>query len=118
MAGAMLAIEAAASRLEAISFRNAVLHCAASSNVRGGESLVFVRPGYDAFAITAIPQTGTLPPDAIRKPRLQKPTSIYTRRKNAFVDDLAPSRARVPRLNDLTKISAQIMAFREIISRT
>ena len=38
-----------------MSRRNAVLYCAASSNVSGGTSLVFVRPGIDAFAITAIP---------------------------------------------------------------
>src|SRR6266478_9523818 len=45
--------------LSAISRRNAVLHCAASSNVRGGTKRVLVRPGIDALAITAIPQVGT-----------------------------------------------------------
>src|SRR5258708_23732546 len=45
--------------LSAISRRNAVLHCAASSNVRGGTKRVLVRPGIHALAITAIPQVGT-----------------------------------------------------------
>src|SRR5262245_59654630 len=45
--------------LSAISRRNAVLHCAACSNVRGGTRRVFVRPAIDALAITAIPQVGT-----------------------------------------------------------
>src|SRR6266481_6436548 len=45
--------------LSAISRRNAVLHCAASSNVRGGTKRLLVRPGIDALAITAIPQVGT-----------------------------------------------------------
>src|SRR5256885_15614601 len=44
--------------LSAISRRNAVLHCAASSNVRGGTKRVLVRPAIDALAITAIPQVG------------------------------------------------------------
>src|SRR5262249_27733912 len=45
--------------LSAISRRNAVLHCAASSYVRGGTRRVLVRPAIDALAITAIPQVGT-----------------------------------------------------------
>src|SRR5215813_2685783 len=45
--------------LSAISRRNAVLHCAACSNVRGGTRRVLVRPAIDALAITAIPQVGT-----------------------------------------------------------
>src|SRR5262245_22956857 len=45
--------------LSAISRRNAVLHCAACSNVRGGTKRVLVRPAIDALAITAIPQVGT-----------------------------------------------------------
>src|SRR5262249_56874201 len=45
--------------LSAISRRNAVLHCAASSYVRGGTNRVLVRPAIDALAITAIPQVGT-----------------------------------------------------------
>src|SRR6516225_2139449 len=44
--------------LSAISRRNAVLHCAASSNVSGGTKRVLVRPAIDALAITAIPQVG------------------------------------------------------------
>src|SRR5258708_30328211 len=44
-----------------MSRRNAVLHLAASSNVRGGTKRVFVHPGNDALAITAIPQVGTRP---------------------------------------------------------
>src|SRR6516225_4754552 len=55
------AIEAsaeAARMLSAISRRNAVLHCAASSNVSGGTKRVLVRPAIDALAITAIPQVG------------------------------------------------------------
>src|SRR5215472_2401918 len=45
--------------LSAISRRNAVLHCAASSNVRGGTKRVLVRPAIDALAITATPQVET-----------------------------------------------------------
>src|SRR6516162_5530883 len=45
--------------LSAISRRNAVLHCAACSNVRGGTRRVLLRPAIDALAITAIPQVGT-----------------------------------------------------------
>src|SRR5215831_5198100 len=45
--------------LSAISRRNAVLHCAASSNVSGGTKRVLLRPAIDALAITAIPQAGT-----------------------------------------------------------
>src|SRR5262249_56403723 len=44
--------------LSATSRRNAVLHCAASSNVSGGTKRVLVRPAIDALAITAIPQVG------------------------------------------------------------
>src|SRR4051812_4760058 len=44
--------------LSATSRRNAVLQAAASSNVNGGTRRVFVRPGLDALAITAIPQAG------------------------------------------------------------
>ena len=44
----------------AISRTNAVLHCAACSKLRGGTKRVLVRPGTDALAIAAIPQTGTL----------------------------------------------------------
>src|SRR5262249_60975664 len=45
--------------LSAISRRNAVLHCAACSKVRGGTRRVLLRPAIDALAITAIPQVGT-----------------------------------------------------------
>src|SRR6185295_8132680 len=50
----------AASTLAATSCRNAVLNAAASSKVSGGTSRVFVRPGAEAFAITAMPQEGGL----------------------------------------------------------
>src|SRR5262245_38966538 len=45
--------------LSAISRRNAVLHCAACSNVRGGTKRVLLRPAIDALAIMAIPQIGS-----------------------------------------------------------
>src|SRR5512133_2800633 len=47
--------------LAATSRRNAVLHRAASSNVRGGTKRVFVRLAIDALAMTAIPQAAELP---------------------------------------------------------
>jgi hypothetical protein len=43
-----------------MSCRNAVLRAAASADVSGGVSLVFVRPGADAFAITATAQVPRL----------------------------------------------------------
>src|ERR1700686_2322880 len=45
--------------LAATSCRKAVLKAAASSKVSGGTSRVLVRPGIDAFAITATPQDGS-----------------------------------------------------------
>src|SRR5262245_2313193 len=48
----------AARMLSAMSPRNAVLQRAASSKVSGGTRRVLVRPGIEAFAITAIPQVG------------------------------------------------------------
>src|SRR5712691_11629186 len=54
----MDACAAAAWMLSAISRRNAVLNCPASSNDSGGTRRVLVLPGADAFAITAIPQAG------------------------------------------------------------
>src|SRR5437899_12908597 len=51
----MLVRREAATMLAATSCRNAVLKAAASSKVRGGASRVLVRPGNDAFAITATP---------------------------------------------------------------
>src|SRR5208337_2305303 len=60
IAPARLVSAAAAIRFPAMSLRNAVLKLAASSKVSGGQSLVFVRPGCDAFAITATPQNGML----------------------------------------------------------
>src|SRR5262245_35038554 len=71
--------------LSAISRRNAVLHCAACSNVRGGTKRVLLRRAIDALAITAIPQvaaavlsisatavrmTPPMPRDPPRYPRL------------------------------------------------
>jgi hypothetical protein len=54
----------------AASFKKAVLNAAASSNVRGGQSRVFARPGKEAFAITAMPQNATSRLDSIRRPQL------------------------------------------------
>jgi hypothetical protein len=47
-------------RFSAMSFKKAVLKFAASSKVRGGQSRVFVRPGCDAFAMTATPQNASV----------------------------------------------------------
>src|SRR6516165_1377380 len=81
--------------LSAISRRNAVLHCAASSNVRGGTKRVLLRPAIDALAITAIPQVATavlsisatavrmtppMPRDPPRYPRL-----VWRERKKQFM---------------------------------
>src|SRR5688572_14600054 len=52
----MGACVAARMMFSAISRRNTLLHAAASSNVSGGTSLVLVRPGWEAFAMTAMPQ--------------------------------------------------------------
>src|SRR5258707_5179911 len=70
--------------LSAISRRNAVLHCAASSNVRGGTKRVFVRPAIDALAITAIPQVGiaalSISATAVRMtPPMPREPSTYPR---------------------------------------
>src|SRR5215470_2505541 len=46
----------AARILSATSRRKAVLNCAASSEVSGGTSLVLLRPGIEAFAMTAMAQ--------------------------------------------------------------
>ncbi len=52
----MLNLPEAARILAATSCRKAVLKAAASSKLKGGTNRVLVRPGTDAFAITAIPQ--------------------------------------------------------------
>src|SRR5262249_24291039 len=52
----MLASAAADRMLSAASCRNTVLRVAASSSLSGGTSRVFVLPGIDALAMTAIAQ--------------------------------------------------------------
>jgi hypothetical protein len=52
----MLASAAADRMLSAASRKNTVLSVAASSSLRGGTNRVFVLPGIDALAMTAIAQ--------------------------------------------------------------
>src|SRR5215472_16874481 len=69
--------------LSAISRRNAVLHCAACSNVRGGTKRVLLRRAIDALAITAIPQVAaavlSISATAVRMPPpMQRDPPRYT----------------------------------------
>src|SRR5262249_34793321 len=67
---------ARATRFAARSCRNAVLNEPASSTRSGGTSRVLVRPGFDAFAITAMPQPEAPPFARFRSATWSSPLNL------------------------------------------